>query len=236
VKLGSMTRASIVAVAFGVAGFGIAGCGPVYLPGVFDTNMMPTAPLRVASPGTYVGADVGQSVGFNSNESNTIFRGHVAWGTQGTAWRTSIDGFFYGGEYNVRWTGDSSERGEKKYWGLGAMFDANVAHQGAKASIGIGMNAGLAVEGGPYAAIWQRGRMPLAPLLGIYSFLGLHFSDRSSLELQAHLAVLGMHSMNLGVNIDRFRVWGGVGITTASEGDVFAGFQRVQMGASMRLE
>jgi hypothetical protein len=211
----------------------LSGCGPVYMPAIYDSNMSPGVPLRMSTAATYAGADVARSVGYNTDESNTFARGRVAWGTGGVGWRTSVEGFVYGGRYDVRWAGNSPQ-GAAGYFGLGGMFDGNLAIHGDRASLGLGLNVGAALEGGDYATIWRDGRVPIAPMIGAYLFTSLQFAGDQWMELEGHVGFPGMSSLNLRFSIDRCLFWGGVGATTASEGRII-GFHRIQAGASLRL-
>jgi hypothetical protein len=212
----------------------VAGCGPIYLPGIYDTNMPAQAPLRLEKDHTYIGGYVGYSDGFNKDESHVMGRGDITWGVGAKGLRGVLDLGLHGGSYHVTQSNDTTERGHQSYLGLAFNGDVNVGLPLGDASIGIGTNLGLAVEFGPYANVYSDRRPPFALLLGAYMFVTYEVVKDQRLGFQAHVGLPGGSSFNLQYDFGQYVLWGGVGPSFASDSTMVLG--RFMVGGAYRWQ
>lgn len=213
----------------------LAGCGPIYLPAIYDSSPPPSAPLVMDKPHTYAGANVQYSDGFNDNESHLMGQGYAAWGAGGRWGRGMAVGFIYGGDYHVTASENVDERGHRGYSGIGVMFDGNIAIKSDDIALGVGGNAGFATEYGSYAALWKNDKsLNIAPMVGCYAFVAGKIGKDQWAELQCHLGLPGVFSTNLQFNLGDFQIWGGVGSTRGSSNGI--GLGRFAVGVAKQLD
>ncbi|CUS97510.1 hypothetical protein [Candidatus Kryptobacter tengchongensis] len=190
----------------------LTGCGPTYLPAIFDSAPPMSTPTEVKGNSTFVGGYYNQTDGFHKGESNKFLRVNFNKAIGGSWYRFSGGALAYFGEYNVT---QHEDRGKKSYFGIGADIDANAFLPLRFLNIGIGLYGGVISEFGDYALIWKgEGENSIlkifTPLSFSYFFTQFNISENDKLSVRLGLGLPGGYSLGVSYyNINYGGFWGG---------------------------
>lgn len=184
------------------------GCGPNYLPALWDSAPPMSAPTEVKKESTFLSAYYNSAGGFNRGDENKFFRANLVKATGGSWYKFSGGGFAYFGSYNVQNPGElQPNKGEKSYFGIGADIDVNIFLPLYFLNLGIGTYGGVAGEFGSYTSFRKNkhGKSELSPIydeivpfLSFYPFLQLNFSKSDKLSIKTGMGLPGGYFASIG--------------------------------------
>lgn len=193
----------------------LTGCGPTYLPAIFDSAPPMSTPTEVKGNSTFVGGYYNQTDGFNKDESNKFLRVNFNKAIGGSWYRFSGGALAYFGEYNVTQHENLTKRGKKSYFGIGGDIDVNAFLPLHFLNIGVGLYGGVISEFGDYASIWKsEGENSIlkifTPLSFPYFFTQFNISENDKLSVKFGLGLPGGYSLGVSYyNINYGGFWVG---------------------------
>ncbi|MFN3134227.1 MAG: hypothetical protein ACK44H_01510 [Candidatus Kryptonium sp.] len=222
----------------------VVGCGPNYLPALWDSAPPMSAPTEVRKETTFLSAYYNSTGGFNSGDENKFFRANLVKAIGGSWYKFSGGGFAYLGNYNVQNAQEvEPNRGEKSYFGVGADIDVNIFLPLHLFNVGIGTYSGVAGEFGSYTSFRKsrEGKSEISPIfdeivpfLSGYTFLQFNFSKSDNLTVRAGMGLPGGYFLNLGYyNINYGGFWVG---WSATETDTGSEFGVTSAGFSIKIK
>lgn len=191
----------------------VAGCGSLYRPALYDTNLPAAVPLHGDARGTYYGLEGGSSPGFNEGERLSMGRGHYMIADNQGPVRISYGAYFYGGNYRIQEELNAKLQGPRSFGGAGAQADLAFVESFGNISVGGGVYGALGLELGPYPLLWKRrGMLPYVALADIYATFGTRLGDGDRwLGFQFGLGLPGLLSINGQLDLGEVLIWGGAG-------------------------
>ncbi len=216
----------------------MVGCGPTYLPALWDSAPPMSAPTEVKKEATFLSAYFNGAGGFNGGDENKFFRANLVRAIGGSWYKLSGGGFAYFGIYDVQNSGELEQnRGQKPYFGIGADIDANIFLPLHFFNLGIGTYGGIAGEFGDYTSFRKnRGEeiTPIVPFVSLYPFLQFNFSKSDKLTVRAGLGLPGGYFVNIGYyNIGYGGFWIG---WSATERETGSKFDFTSIGLSIKVK
>ncbi|MCS7228509.1 MAG: hypothetical protein RMJ81_02270 [Candidatus Kryptonium sp.] len=191
--------------------FLLTGCGPAYLPAIYDSAPPMYVPSEVKGESNFISGYYNQTGGLYEGESNKFLRANFARAVGGSWYRFSGCGFAYFGQYDVKKSEDISERGKKSYFGLGGDVDANIFLPISFINAGIGVYGGLATEFGDYSKVWrENGNLLtiLIPYASTYLFTQFNITKSDKLTFRFSIGLPGGHSVGVSYyNINYGGLW-----------------------------
>lgn len=217
----------------------LTGCGPTYLPAIYDSAPPMATPTEIKGSGTFVGGYYNQTGGFNAGESNKFLRANFNRAIGGDWYRFSGGAFAYFGEYNVTQHSYLPKRGKKSYLGIGGDIDVNAFLPLHFLNIGVGLYGGFFSEFGDYASVWKGEENNsileiFTPLYFTYFFTQFNISKNDKLSVRFGFGLPGGYALGISYyNINYGGFWIGfhpVGTETGEQ------FNSSSVGLSVRIK
>jgi len=197
--------------------FLLQGCGPFYSAALLGTRM----PSIISNPKSknneknkYIGLDVSNTSGFNSNEHNLNFRNHFLI-VKSTKYRVENVGFFvFGGVYKVG--AIDQYEGKYGYFGFGPEVSVALYLPIKSIDIGLGAYCTYAYEAGNFLKFKKQvveEELAEAYTGNWYGFLSLfpiiraHLNEKNVVSILCGVGLPGFFSPSISFNNEKINCW-----------------------------
>ncbi|MEN3038805.1 MAG: hypothetical protein ABDI07_06595 [Candidatus Kryptonium sp.] len=223
------SKSSIILISL-ISFLWLTGCGPTYLPAIWDSAPPMHFPNEIKTKGdvSFISGYYNQSTGFNQNESNKFFKASYGKALGGKWYRFAGSGFAYIGVYNVTQSDNILHRGKKSYLGFGGDIDANVFLPLYLFNLGVGLYSGICTELGDYASVWRKEENwgfaeVLTPLGFIYAFTQFNITKNDKLTFRLGVGLPSGYSLGISYyNLNYGGLWIGFHPTETETGSQFS--------------